>query len=152
MQLSEQIIKAMVELKEKGDLIANKGKYQDAITLYRQAYELLPIPRDEWEATTWILGIIGDAYFLDRRYSEAFETLNEALRAPGALGNPFIHLRLGQCALEIHDYERAKDELMRAYMLVGQDIFLQDNPKYLEFLAQYAVVDTSKLKRRHRPR
>ena len=41
---------------------------------------------------------------------------------------------------------------MRAYMLVGQDIFLQDNPEYLEFLAQYAVVDTSKLKRRHRPR
>jgi|688.fasta_scaffold527012_2 tetratricopeptide (TPR) repeat protein len=146
--LSDTLIAEMTALKETGDKFAKRGDYQKAIEFYQKAYEQLPAPREGWEAATWILGIIGDAYFLDRKYSKAFAVLNQALLAPGAIGNPFIHLRLGQCALELGDESRSKDELMRAYMGAGEDIFLHDNPKYLEFLAKHADIQVSKLRRR----
>jgi hypothetical protein len=36
--------------------------------------------------------------------------------------------------LELGDHDRAADELMRAYMGGGPDIFDEDDPKYLAFL------------------
>lgn len=146
--LSDTMIAEMTALKEQGDGFADHGDYQRAIEFYQKAYEQLPEPRERWEAATWILGIIGDAYFLDRKYSNAFTVLNQALLTPAAIGNPFIHLRLGQCALELGDESRSKDELMRAYMGAGGDIFLHDNPKYLEFLAKHAEIKVSNLRRR----
>jgi tetratricopeptide (TPR) repeat protein len=149
-QLEDELTNQMVTLKEEGDKVANKGNYQQAIEFYQKAYNLLPEPREKWEATTWILGIIGDAYFLNREYAKAFEVLNLVLLSPGAIGNPFIHLRLGQCALELKHEDRAKDELMRAYMGAGEEIFLYDHPKYLEFLARYAKIKVTKLAQRRR--
>jgi len=45
------------------------------------------------------------------------------MRCPGAIGNPFIHFRHGQCQFELGDLERAADELMRAYLGTGRKIF-----------------------------
>jgi hypothetical protein len=51
-----------------------------------------------------------------------------------ATGNPFLHLRLGQCRFELGDLDRAADELARAYMGDGEDVFEDEAPKYLAFL------------------
>lgn len=50
------------------------------------------------------------------------------------LGNPYIHLRLGQLYYEQENFDKAVDELTRAYMGGGLDIFIEDDPKYLDFL------------------
>ena len=57
-----------------------------------------------------------------------------AVQCPDGLGNPFIHLRLGQAYFELENPEKAADELARAYMGGGVDIFMEDDPKYLSFL------------------
>ena len=57
---------------------------------------------------------------------------------PGGLGNPLVHLRLGQAFYEIGDRDRAADELMRAYMGAGAEIFETRECKYLDFLASRA--------------
>ena len=67
-------------------------------------------------------------------YVEASRSLSNAMHCPGALGNPFLHLRLGQCRYELGEEARAADELMRAYMGTGVDIFAHEDPKYLAFL------------------
>ena len=41
-----------------------------------------------------------------------------------------MHLRLGQCHLEIGNREKAVDELTRAYMGGGKDVFDQEEAKY----------------------
>lgn len=64
-----------------------------------------------------------------------------AVTGPDGLGNPFIHLRLGQCALELGDEDQAKDELIRAYMGDGPGIFEEEEPKYFEFLKRFADID-----------
>ena len=55
-------------------------------------------------------------------------------RCPGGLGNPFVHLRLGECCFDIGERDRAADELTRAYMGAGREIFAEEDPKYIEFL------------------
>src|SRR5262249_9180277 len=66
------------------------------------------------------------------------DNLSNAMHCPGAIGNPFLHLRLGQCQFELGALDRAADELMRAYMGAGADIFKDQDPKYLKFLQSRA--------------
>lgn len=48
--------------------------------------------------------------------------------------NPFLHLRLGQAQLELKNEVRAAEELCRAYMGAGKEIFAKEDPKYFDFL------------------
>ena len=88
----------------------------------------------QWEAATWILAAVGDVNFLGGDYVAGRDNLSNAMRCPGAIGNPFLHLRLGQCVFEVGDLDRAADELMRAYMGAGTDIFKDQDSKYIHFL------------------
>lgn len=121
-----------------GDESAERGAYADALASYWAAWELLPEPRTNWEAATWILVAIGDANYLGGDFIAGRDNLSNAMHCPGAIGNPFIHFRLGQCQFEIGNRERAADELMRAYMGAGREIFDQEDPKYFQFLQSQA--------------
>ena len=121
-----------------GDEQAARHAYKDALTSYWAAWDLLPEPKTEWEAATWILVAIGDANYLSGDYTAGRDNLSNAMRCLGAIGNPFIHFRLGQCQFELGNMERAADELMRAYMGAGRDIFDPHDPKYFKFLASRA--------------
>ena len=117
----------------KGDALAAKGNYAAALNEYWAAWDLLPEPQTEWEAATWILAAIGDANFLGHDYAAARDNLSTAMHCPDAIGNPFLHFRLGQSEFELGNLDRAADELTRAYMGGGEDIF-EDAEKYLAFL------------------
>jgi tetratricopeptide (TPR) repeat protein len=117
-----------------GDRLAEARKYDDAISLYNQAWKLVPEPATEWNASTWILAAIADASFLGGDYTTAKEALDYAMHCPNAVGNPFLHLRLGQCCLEKGLLDQAADDLTRAYMAEGHRIFEHEDPKYFEFL------------------
>ncbi len=100
---------------------------------YDAAVALLPEPKDRWSAWTWLQSAIGDTYFFEGRWRDCQASFDQAVAGPEGLGNPFIHLRLGQCALELGNELRAKDELLRAYMGGGREIF-ENEQKYLDFL------------------
>jgi len=121
-----------------GDQHAAKQSYSEALSSYWAAWDLLPEPKTEWEAATWILVAIGDANFLGGDYLAGRDNLSNAIRCLGAIGNPFIHFRLGQCQFELGNHERAADELMRAYMGAGRAIFDQHDPKYFRLLSSKA--------------
>ena len=123
---------------EIGDTFAAQGEYPQAIEAYQYAWNLLPDPKENWKAATWIQVAIGDAHFLHGNYASALTALQHAMRCPDAIGNPFIHLRLGQTQFELGNKDRAADELMRAYMGAGAEIFAEEAPKYLEFLGTVA--------------
>lgn len=96
--------------------------------------QLLPEPIEKWEACTWLLVSIGDMNFLSGKYDYAKKTLSDAMHCPNAIGNPFIHMRLGQSHFELGNKDKAVNELTRAYIAAGKDIFSNENPKYFEFL------------------
>lgn len=93
-----------------------------------KAWKLIPEPKDNWEASTWLLAAIGDACFLSNNFRSGNDAFAYATRCPGGFGNSFIHLRLGQCQFELGNLDAAADELCRAYMGAGSEIFSHDNP------------------------
>ncbi len=60
------------------------------------------------------------------------------MHCPDAIGNPFLHLRLGQCQYELGDFDRSVQELMQAYMGGGREILEEDDLKYFKFLTERA--------------
>ncbi len=137
-ELPDPIHEEIKRLCALGDEHAKRRSFPDALVSYWAAWDLLPEPKTDWEAGTWILVAIGDANYLGGDYVAGRDNLSNAMRCPGAIGNPFIHFRLGQCQFEVGNHERAADELMRAYMGAGREIFDQHDPKYFQFFASRA--------------
>lgn len=122
------------ELCAEGDVLARMGEFTGAYKNYMKALELVPEPKEEFQATTWILAALGDLYFRARDFKQAAHVLSDAMLCVQAVGNPFLHLRLGQAQFELGEHVRAADELCRAYMGAGKQIFEAEDPKYFEFL------------------
>jgi tetratricopeptide (TPR) repeat protein len=132
-ELSDDLHEQIQLLSKEGDNFAKAEDYPAALARYWAAWDLLPVPPTEYEAATWILAAIGDANFLGGDYTAGRDNLSLAMHCPNAIGNPFLHLRLGQCQLELGNQELAADELTRAYMGGGTEIF-EGAEKYLKFL------------------
>ena len=122
----------------RGDKFAEGKLYEDALKSYWEAWDLLLEPKQQWDASTWILAAIGDANYLSGDYESGRDNLSNAMHCPDAIGNPLLHMRLGQCQFELGNLDRSADELMRAYMGAGKDIFESEDKKYLNFLATKA--------------
>jgi tetratricopeptide (TPR) repeat protein len=132
-ELSDDVHDRVAVLCKNGDALAEKGEYSAALQEYWAAWDLLPEPHTEWDAATWILTAIGDANFLCGDFAAGKDNLSMAMRCPSAIGNPFIHLRLGQCQFELGNLDPAAEELARAYMGAGDEIF-EGAEKYFAFL------------------
>jgi len=138
-ELEDAVHGELGRLTPEGDRLAELGEYEDAIRLYSDAWRMLPEPQHEWDAALWLLAAIGDTSFLSGKLEDAKNALQFCLaNCPAALGNPFLHFRLGQTHFELSELDRAADELMRAYMGAGEEIFEQHDPKYRSFLATRA--------------
>jgi tetratricopeptide (TPR) repeat protein len=133
-ELEPQVDERIQALCEEGDQLADEELYPEAREKYIEALKLLPDPKNNWEASTWIYVAIGDTYFFSDNFRKMLDYFENAVQCPGGLGNPFIHLRLGQAYFEQKNLEKSADELTRAYMGADIDIFVDDDPKYLAFL------------------
>lgn len=132
-ELPAEVYDQIQALSTSGDAAAEVGDFETALNDYWAAWDLLPAPETMWEAATWLLAAIGDANFQSEDYEAGKDNLSLAMECPDAIGNPFLHLRLGQCEFELGNLDRAADELTRAYMGAGADIF-EGEEKYFEFL------------------
>ncbi|MGM0574343.1 MAG: tetratricopeptide repeat protein [Myxococcota bacterium] len=132
--LNDEFMARIRKHTDQGEIWMEDGNFLGAADMFQKALTHVPPPITDYEASTWILTALGDARFLAGDYEGALDALTEAVQCPGGLGNPFIHLRLGQCQYEVGDMDRAADELARAYMGDGERIFETDDPKYLEFV------------------
>ncbi len=133
-ELDDKIYNKIVFLCKKADKHVEYDLFQSAIKLYVEALTLLPEPITDWEASTWILTAIGDAYFNMNDFERAQQPLIDVMHCPNAIGNPFIHLRRGQVLFELGDLERAKNELATAYLIEGEELFKTEKQKYLNFV------------------
>jgi tetratricopeptide (TPR) repeat protein len=134
-ELPEATYREIKELCRQGDDLLKRGQLDEALQRYASALQLLPGPTpNEWQAATWIYVAIGDVHLRAMNHDKALSCYIQAVQCPEGLGNPYIHLRLGQCHFELENLDKAADELTRAYMGAGLQIFMEDDPKYLTFL------------------
>jgi len=132
-ELPDDLYEEVLTLSREAEEHFDEEEYDAAVPLLERALDLLPSPHSDWEAATWLLATLGDAHYLAGRLEAAREAFVESFYCPDAIGNPFLHLRRGQIALDLGE-DRATDELLRAYMGGGTEIFEEEDPRYLEHL------------------
>src|SRR5215475_1516855 len=74
-ELADTIHAAIRRLCALGDSHAHTRRYPEALASYWAAWDLLPEPRTDWEAATWILAAVGDANFLSGDYAAGRDNL-----------------------------------------------------------------------------
>lgn len=124
----------------KGDGLADEKNFEAAIAEYNKGWSLIPEPKNDWESATWVLAAIADAAYLGGYLTSAREAITYGMTCPGAVGNPFMHLRHGQILFDSGENDGAADELMCAYMAAGTEIFSREDAKYLAFLKTRAIL------------
>lgn len=125
--------KSIDEFAEKGNALFDKGKYAEAVEVWQKGLDFLDKPLNVQSEAVWFQTSIADALFMQGQYEKAYVYLFEAKSNLSGEGynDPFVMMRLGQCSYE-SGKDDAKEYLMRAYMLAGEDIFENDDEKYLE--------------------
>lgn len=144
-ELPDDIYERIEALSEEGNELSDEEDDAGAEAVWRQALDLLPEPKTKWSAYTWLTTSIGEACYFQGNYADAAQMLFDALNGPDAQENPFVHYMLGKTLWQIgEDEDRAVDELLRAYMLDGVDIFdgdEQEGPDMLQLLIDRGLVE-----------
>ena len=91
-ELPFRVHQRVQELSVQGDAFAEQGNYDAAINKYNEAWLAIPDPKNDWEASTWLLVAVGDACFLGGYFTSGSEAFRYALSCPGGIGNPFFYL------------------------------------------------------------
>ena len=143
MELPRDIWGKVDALSSQGNDLCDESRFSEAIEKWRAAIELLPEPRVDWEAYTWLSASIGDVQYQVGQLDAARNSLYDALNGPGGQENPFIHYRLGQSLIRLKEDERGIQSLLKAYMLDGEGIFSVDDEgaKYLKKLRDRKLID-----------
>lgn len=122
---------------EKGNAEMDEENYAAAAEWFKKAYDLLPEPKEDWEATGYITASLGDALFSDGKFAEAKAQLLIAYEFYSAEeNNPFVLLRLGEACFELGEEQTALEFLLKAYQMEGAQLF-EDDKKYLKFLKKH---------------
>lgn len=142
MDLPAQLADEVEKFSERGNaLLDEQNDWRGAVAQWRQALALLPEPKSQWEAWTWLNASIGDANRQGLALEDAKAALLDALGGPEGNENPFILLRLGQTLVDLGDTNCGVEYLLRAYMLDGNEVFASDGAHYLQMLRDRALID-----------
>lgn len=136
--ISDQLQSELDALALAGNAFADQGDYGGAITLFRRGFDLIPLPREGRSASLWFAVAIGDMQWHCKDYRASLDTWRDALILYGGFGNPFVHLRRGQALLELGDEAEASNELLRALLIGGEDVFAREELDYWVFITSTA--------------
>jgi tetratricopeptide (TPR) repeat protein len=141
-ELPDDLYEEISQLSELGNELVDHGRHDEAAHMFQQALRLLPVPRERWEAGTWLVVAIGDCRFAQGRFAEALTQFRIAEAYPGGGDNALVLLRIGECLVELDgDKHAAMDVLTRAQALAGGAIFAHEDAKYLGFFLRHAPAE-----------
>lgn len=133
--LTPATLKAIRAKLDQGDRLLDRDRFARAWDAYRAALALIPDPKHQYGIALEAYTALGEGYFFAAHHDRALRAFREALKAPGGVENPLLHLRIGQAHFERGEFDAAADALTRAYALDGEDVFAGEDEKYLAFLA-----------------
>lgn len=143
MQLNKSYTEDIERICRAADDFLEEGNTKDAYRKYKEALDIIPNPKTSYETATWIFVSIGDLFFKNKQYEMARDYFFEAKNCPNGVSNPYVLFRLGQSLVETKDNNQAREFLLRAYMLVGDDIFWDEDQKYYDVIKDLVKTDDS---------
>ena len=135
MELDPNIDEKIKEYSEAGEKLFYDGRFPDALKEYNRAFDLVPEPKRQWEASVWLLAAIGDCYFWMKDFCTALGYFRKLMTEYEEYGNPFTRLRYGECLYETGDEQPAKEHLLAAYAMEGKELFEECDSKYLRVIS-----------------
>ena len=132
--LPPEVAKAIQPICREAEQLLTRDQHVAAIAKHCEAFSLLPEPKDQWLAGTWILAAIGDIAYLSGDLPLAAQSYRDIGFFPGWEDNAFIRLRRGQIAFDEGSFDVASNELACAFMLGGYEIMEHEEEKYAEFV------------------
>lgn len=136
--IDEVLAEKLDELAEKGNILLDEERDEEALSVWQEAIDLIPEPKSEKAEVVWFEASLGNIYFEKGCFNEANVLFSRAVHnlTGEGLENPFILMRYGECLYELGKKKAAKSYLLKAYMLDGEDVFRSEeqNLKYLDFL------------------
>lgn len=138
MQDLEPILKSqVVALCEMAVEMQDEERFHAANRELTKVLELLPEPKSDWKAYSWLVANMADNHFEQKEYTEAYALLVEVFELGAeADQNPFLLMRRGQCALELEKQDEAVEYLVKAFELGTKEVFEDEHSKYLKLVKQ----------------
>ena len=143
MRLKSSFAEDIERICRAADDFVEEGNMDDAYRKYAEALDIIPEPKTSYETATWIFVSIGDIFFKDKQFKNARDYFFEAKTCPNGVSNPYVLFRLGQALVETNDFKEATEFLLRAYMLVGPDIFWGEDEKYFNVIKDLVKTNNS---------
>jgi len=140
LELDDATYNRIKQFTDQGNSELDAGNIAAARNLYIQALQIVPNPPEDWEASTWIFASIGDTYHAEGNFSKVLESFQNAIRCPGGLGNPFIHLRLGQASSSSGIWTGQRTSLPARIWARVRKSSRKKDPKYLAFVRQHMKI------------
>ena len=78
-QMDDALHSRIVALCQQADELVDNDEADAGLAKYGEAWKLLPEPKLDWEAATWILAAIGDVHYLAGRFDLALAAFVDAL-------------------------------------------------------------------------
>lgn len=124
----------IVAIIEKGNEYSTKQKYDLAISLYDQAWGILPEPKLEWEMlSSWLAGSYFTANFHKGDFGKAKEWALKQKKADDSEINTAPSIDLGMVYYELSNFDEAYRYFNDAYGYGKERAFKGRPKKYLEF-------------------
>jgi Uncharacterized protein conserved in bacteria len=133
-ELSDELYEQIEELSEQGNDLVDEDDFDGALEKFQAALDLLPEPKNQWEAAMWLYASMGDMHLFKEDFESAKTNFYNALNCPDGQESAFVHLRLGEALYELGEEDKALDHLLRAYVLEGPEIFAEEEGYYFDFL------------------
>ena len=94
-------------------------------------YESLTDDQKRTREGRYVIVHIAEVCFSERWIEDAFDNFNFAIQFKDTVGNPFLHLRLGQLNYLVQNKDKMHDELSIALIMDGEAIFKDEDPKLI---------------------
>ena len=135
MDLEPNAYDRIKEYSDKGETLFYEGRFSEALREYNKAFDVIPEPKQRWEASVWLIAAMGDCYFWLKEFDVALEYFRKLMAEYEEYGNPFIRLRYGECLYATGNEQLSKEHLLAAYSMEGEELFEECDKKYLSIIA-----------------
>ena len=135
MELDPALYEKIKEHSDEGERLFYDGRFPEVLEEYTKALDLIPEPKQRWEASVWVLAAIGDCYFWLKDFGAALGCFRKLMVEYEEYGNPFTRLRYGECLYETGNEELAREHLLAAYAMEGKELFEECDKKYLSVIS-----------------
>lgn len=132
--INHPLSKEIVEIIENGNELQENSNFNEALSFYQSAWNLLPESKLEWNMlTSWISGCIASVYMDTNQYDLAKKWTIIELNTKSSDIDTGPVINMGIVCFELGEFEKSYQYFNTAYEFGKRRSFQERPKKYLEF-------------------